>query len=66
VALRVDRALELRGGDVAAIGDAGGPGGDGDGAVEVARLGDGLVPILDLSRFLARAEAANEAGEGRA
>jgi purine-binding chemotaxis protein CheW len=62
VALRVDRALELRGGEVAAVEAAGGPGGEGDGAVGMARLADGLVPIVDLPRFLARAEAD---GEGR-
>src|SRR5262249_17975243 len=64
VALRVDRALERRDGDGAPVEAAEGPGWEGDGAVGMARLADGLVPIVDLPRFLARAEESDKAREG--
>jgi purine-binding chemotaxis protein CheW len=58
VVLRIDRALNLALLDEAQIGQAGVVPGGPDGAeVEVAKLPDGLVPLLDLRAFLSPAEA---------
>jgi purine-binding chemotaxis protein CheW len=58
VVLRIDRALFLARLDESQIGQAGGVVPGGDDVTEVAKLADGLVPVLDLRAVLTPAEAA--------
>jgi purine-binding chemotaxis protein CheW len=59
VAIRVDRALELRSPDAASVDPVEGFCDGGKGAVGVASLPDGLIPILDLPHFLPAVDAAD-------
>lgn len=54
--LRIDRALYLARLDEAQFGKAGGVVPGGDDVAEVAKLPEGLVPVLDLRSFLSPAE----------